>query len=306
MTNQTKAFLIGGSVVLAGVGIYMIYRLRKKDASSNANSDVERIINKTPSPAVTLPAPGTGASSSSQTAPPVNTLPLPTSTDSGFPLQKGSKGNLVKKLQNALITLLGKSILPKYGADGDFGSETEAALQTDGSPTVVDESRFNLILARVTDILKKLGQDIYGAYDTQNYTLAKELLAKIKTAGEYDIASKAFKEKFGIFSTTKSIVEGLLQTFSTESQRNELRNEFLRIGLIYDGSIWSLPPVLDGLETYNLVTTCQTHVWVTAEDTVAVDAGTLLGKMIMERFGYTCFENNGKKFLVDAHAVRYV
>lgn len=306
MTNQTKAFLIGGAVVLAGVGIYMIYRLRKKDVSGKTNSDVERIINTTPSPVIALPTPGTGASSSSQPPPPANTLPLPASGDSGFPLQKGSKGNLVRKLQNALITLLGKSSLPKYGADGDFGSETEAALQKDGSPTVVEESRFNLIIARAADMLKKLGQDLYNAVDAGNYTLAKELLAKIKTAGEYDTASKAFKEQFGIFSTTKSIVEGLLQKFSSESQRDELRNEFLRIGLIYDGNAWSLPPVLDGLETYNLITTCQTHVWVTAEDTVTVDAGTLLGKMIMERFGYTCFENNGKKFLVNAHSVRYV
>lgn len=302
MTNKTKAFLIGGSVVLAGVGIYMIYRLRKKETNSVSNSDMERIINTSPSPSATLPAPSTNNSSSSKTSSPSGILPM----DSGFPLQKGSKGKLVKKLQNALMTIHGKSILPKYGADGDFGSETETALQKDGSPTIIEESRFNLIIARAADILKTLGQELYNAVEIGNYSLATELLAKVKTAGEYDIASKAFKAKFGIFSNTKSIVEGLLQKFSSESQRTELRNEFLRIGLIYDGNAWSLPAVLDGLDTYNLITTCQTHIWVTAENTVAVDAGTLLGKMVMERFGYTCFENNGKKYLVDAQTVRYV
>lgn len=48
-----------------------------------------------------------------------------TSTDSDFPLKKGSKGTLVKQLQQALG---GKSVLKKYGVDGAFGSETETAL----------------------------------------------------------------------------------------------------------------------------------------------------------------------------------
>src|SRR5437899_11515365 len=47
-----------------------------------------------------------------------------TSVSSEFPLAKGSKGNNVRLLQEALIAKYGKSILPKYGADGDFGTET--------------------------------------------------------------------------------------------------------------------------------------------------------------------------------------
>ena len=47
---------------------------------------------------------------------------------SGSPLlRKGSKGTRVKQLQQALIAAGHK--LPKYGADGDFGPETEAALR---------------------------------------------------------------------------------------------------------------------------------------------------------------------------------
>lgn len=45
-----------------------------------------------------------------------------------FPLKKGSKGNNVTMLQQ-LILKIDKSLLPKFGADGDFGSETEAAVQ---------------------------------------------------------------------------------------------------------------------------------------------------------------------------------
>jgi peptidoglycan hydrolase-like protein with peptidoglycan-binding domain len=41
-----------------------------------------------------------------------------------FPLRKGSAGALVKLIQQAIT----KINLPKYGADGQFGEETEAAI----------------------------------------------------------------------------------------------------------------------------------------------------------------------------------
>lgn len=46
-----------------------------------------------------------------------------------FPLQKGSKSDCVKQLQQALINAFGNAILPKYGADKDWGSETEKAVK---------------------------------------------------------------------------------------------------------------------------------------------------------------------------------
>lgn len=59
---------------------------------------------------------------------PPKQAPTETTTTS-FPMLKGSKGELVKTFQEALIAKHGKSILPKYGADGDFGSEMAAALK---------------------------------------------------------------------------------------------------------------------------------------------------------------------------------
>lgn len=44
-----------------------------------------------------------------------------------FPLKKGSKGEKVRELQNILIGIDPNS-LPKFGPDGDFGTETESAL----------------------------------------------------------------------------------------------------------------------------------------------------------------------------------
>jgi hypothetical protein len=57
------------------------------------------------------------------------TAPVTTTTaGSGFPLKKGSRGALVKKLQGYILKKDPKA-LPKFKADGDFGNETEAWLQ---------------------------------------------------------------------------------------------------------------------------------------------------------------------------------
>lgn len=53
--------------------------------------------------------------------------PVPAASGTRATVKKGSKGDDVKTLQEGLLAL-GYS-LPKYGADGDFGSETLAALQ---------------------------------------------------------------------------------------------------------------------------------------------------------------------------------
>jgi hypothetical protein len=64
-----------------------------------------------------------------------------------FPLKKGSRGNNVKRLQDALLKLNPNS-LPKYGVDGDFGNETEAALmmQMAGKTTCTREELTQLEL----------------------------------------------------------------------------------------------------------------------------------------------------------------
>lgn len=47
---------------------------------------------------------------------------------SALPLKKGSKGQAVEAMQRLMLSI-DSTLLPKFGADGDFGSETEAALK---------------------------------------------------------------------------------------------------------------------------------------------------------------------------------
>lgn len=95
MEKGTVTKVIAGALALAGVYfIYKYFQPKKKDTAPVEPTS-------TPTPA-----------------------PVPTSS---FPLKKGSKGNAVKSLQFLLLKIDSKS-LPKYGADGDFGSETETAV----------------------------------------------------------------------------------------------------------------------------------------------------------------------------------
>lgn len=55
----------------------------------------------------------------------VTTTPKP---NNGYPIKKGSSGRLVSSVQQWILKI-DPTLLPKFGADGKFGSETEAALQ---------------------------------------------------------------------------------------------------------------------------------------------------------------------------------
>jgi peptidoglycan hydrolase-like protein with peptidoglycan-binding domain len=103
-----------GTATLAVTGIYVYRRFFKKSASQ-----------------------GQGAPGS------INPPPLP--ADTTFPMSFGSRGEKVKQLQRALMTLFPGS-LPRYGADGIWGSETEAALKNNKQPTVIRKADFDRII----------------------------------------------------------------------------------------------------------------------------------------------------------------
>lgn len=99
---KTKNIIAG---ILGLAGVYFIYQYFKKGTASNTFT----------------PAESGGSSSTSVTT----SSKKPTDS---FPLKKGSKGDNVRMVQQLLLKI-DKTLLPKFGADGDFGSETESAVQ---------------------------------------------------------------------------------------------------------------------------------------------------------------------------------
>lgn len=75
---------------------------------------------------------------------------------SAFPLKQGSRNALVKQLQNALIATYGSSVLPKYGADGDWGTETNTAVKGKlGITSIGSQDDFNKVITQLQTMTKQ-------------------------------------------------------------------------------------------------------------------------------------------------------
>ena len=243
-----------------------------------------------------------------------NPIPLPNAKDFNntnskqsirndeFPLKKGSRGQRVKALQDALIQKYGKDILPKFGSDGDFGSEMVNALNKLSLPLSIDENTYKLI-TNGGDANKnnasELAKTIYKACANKNLQNALSALKLIKTTDDYSEVSTEFM-KYRIGGVRKTLVNGLLDSFTDDKQKQEIRMEFLRMGLKLNGDKWSL----SGFLGLTIITKKNAFVWKSPKEKIEVPANTILGTEIMKLNGFTCFENNGHKFIVNSENVK--
>jgi len=133
--NTTK--IIAGVLLAGGVFFLIKYLMPKKDKSPPAPPPKKDETNTT------------------------TTTTTPVST--AFPLKKGSRGSLVRQVQTLLIKLDSKN-LPKFGADGSFGSETEAALQKELGKKTIDSQ------ADIDTLQKKYNSRILVFAPTQPVT----------------------------------------------------------------------------------------------------------------------------------------
>lgn len=306
-SKQQKKKIIIASLAVGAAGIlgYFGWQYLKKKKEAKKNGDLDQILKPgnvtstvyNPEPVYSKPK--------SVTKPSVTNIAYTTSASAidknAFPLKKGSKGSNVKLLQEALIAKHGKTILPRYGADGDFGTETLNALKKIGLPTTVTESTFNVLVQGTKADPSASGKDLYNATVAKNFSKAIALLKQIQTTDDYKAASETFKLN-RINGVRQTIVNGLLNTFTTDTQKQQIKFEFLRMGLQFDGNKWSL----SGFDGRPIVTAESTTVWINAMEGVKVPAKMVLGNEVSRRLDYTLFENNGKYFLVNTKSVNYL
>src|ERR1041385_3229622 len=221
--------IVGGGATIAGLGWYFLGNKKNASASTNSGSDTtsdfDQAEKTTTTPSYTPPK---------------------TTTSSGFPLKKGSKGTFVKNLQNALIKKFGANVLPKYGADGSWGSEMTKALTDNSLKTVIDQTTYtDYITGNFSgsssdnsstttsdgNPYTQIGRDIRTAAQAYDIDKTISTLQKIKSVTQYQAASVGFKEDDLRDGTTFSIVNGLLTQFIDENEKIRLRKEFTRIGL---------------------------------------------------------------------------
>lgn len=330
---------VAGTAVAAGLGYFILApRQKNNESDSQTRFTGEQLPGKdsTQTPARVEP--------SSQTP-----------AFSGFPIKRGSKGEFVRNLQNALIQKFGSSILPRYGADGDFGSETEKALSSKGLKTVIDQTTYTDYItgnfsggggsssspkttaSSITNDIKNffvptwvvdpkvaIGYKIYDAAKAKNLSATLSLLKSLNTITDYTSASNGFQLRpwktevatnwMGmptVNAARYTLVTGLLDAFTSQNEKNQLRSEFRRMGLKetvknsdpanYD-STWSLSGL--GQSHRNIRTTMRAVISDGFNVRVEVPARTILGQWLSSGNGYTRFRtHDGRDMYVRSNAV---
>jgi peptidoglycan hydrolase-like protein with peptidoglycan-binding domain len=316
-TIVLTALAVGAAGILGYLGWQYV---RKRKIGKSA--DLDRLLNNQSASASVLPASSfpTSAITTSTATPsyvdsslvssyiPSSIKPLPSSSKSnrqstGFPLKKGSKGEAVRALQQALIDKYGAGILPRYGADGGFGTETVNALKKAGLPTTIDESTFYVLTQGSSSSTDKssLATQLLNAALNRNFNVVMNGLKQLKNKEDYRQVSGVFSQ-YRLRGVRQTLVNGLLGTFTSEEQKQKIRFEFLRIGLRFDGSRWTL----DGLDGRPIITVEPTAIWINATQSLRVPAKMVLGAEVTRRLDYTLFENNKKYFLVPTKSVTYL
>lgn len=300
--KQLKKKIIISALAVGATGIigYFGWQYFKKKKAAKSNQDIDAVLMNMNTPIVattTLPTIKPKTRTKASTYTPAATV----DRSDDFPLKKGSKGENVRRLQETLITKYGKQVLPKYGADGDFGSEMVTALKKLGLPAAITESTLNVIAQGTTINPATIGKDLYNAAVAKDYNKAISLLKKMRSVDDYTAAGNVFKQD-RINGVRQTLVNGLLNVFTSDTQKQAIKFEFLRMGLQFDGSKWSL----SGFDGLPIVTLIPTSVWLNATESVKVPARMVLGNEISRRLDYTLFENGGKHFLVQTKTVNYL
>jgi len=212
-----------------------------------------------------------------------------------FPLKMGSKGENVRKLQEYLIAKHGKSILPKYGADGDFGNETKAALLKASLPTSIDKSTFDSLFTSAASLdPKEIARVLFLAVVNKNLSQVLFTLKGLNSTKDYEKVSLEFK-KYRIGGVRKTLVTGLLDAFSSLSDKEKIREEFSRIGLKYDGQKWSLSGLLI---TPSVVALSPTYAYnASLEKNDFFKKGDVLGEYHHQKEGWVFFKTDRGKLL---------
>jgi hypothetical protein len=131
--GKIALWIFGGLVVGAGVFIFLKARSNSAQATKEANAPDESVM-KTAAYQSGTPV----------THPSTGQVYTPPATE-GFPLNVGMTGDNVKQMQQALMNQF--QVKLQYGADGNFGAKTLAALKSIGYSAPVSQSDYNNILA---------------------------------------------------------------------------------------------------------------------------------------------------------------
>ena len=211
--TKKKVVLTTISVAAAGVlGFFGWQYYKKKKESKGDNASV--VLKPTAEIPASVYHPMPTRDTPIWKSPPIKQPRKPKTTTtsendgSDFPLTKGSKGEKVTALQEALIAKHGKAIMPKYGADGYFGIELIMALRKLKLPISINESTYNVLVQGHTATKNTVAQKLYNAAIKADFKNAITLLKNIKSKDDYQEVSMQFKN-FRINGVRQTLVNSI-------------------------------------------------------------------------------------------------
>ncbi len=298
MSGESKSKRKGIRILVAGVALSALglgtwWFLNRAKATQNGFNPAQD------EPDEELPASSPGKQKS-----PAPTVKPPASD---FPLNKGSKSERVKQLQLTLINRFGKELLPKFGADGYFGTELLTALQSKSIAVPVTEAAFTTL----TSVDPKIVVDgLIRGLNANNFALTYTYLKMIRNTAEYKKAGDLFRaRRFNGVET--SIPTALFRKFTIAYQK-EMFDALLtgQIGLKKEGEKYVFPSaatVSGFLHDRRIITARPTRVWARAKHPLSVGTHTILGREIASTNGITEFETTDgyRLFVVTGH-VRFL
>lgn len=236
-----KAVLFSlGTLALGALAFFGIKQFKKSKSENNDNSDqtTSDVDTKIPVQSNTNNKPRAS---------------LPTANaGNAFPLRVRSKGDKVLELQQSLIRTYGSGIFPKYGADGQFGSELESFLRSKGYGIPLSEADFKKITQTQTPAQAPkplvafdpaaIARGVYKAILENDYSSAITLLKAITNPTNYSLVSEKFKLYRLNGGVRQTLVTAMLNSFSEKSQKENSKQVFLKMGLQYNAASdkWSL------------------------------------------------------------------
>jgi hypothetical protein len=222
-------------------------------------------------------------------------------------------------LQTALLRTYGNSILPKYGADGWFGTELEKALQEKGYTVPLKKTDFEKLTAEketpapaaLTFDPAATAQTFFYALMSRNFDATITLLQGLKSTTDYSLVSEQLKNKYRIGGVRQTLVNAALSTFSESSQKLKIQEAFKNIGLKYDGVKWSLAGMEgSNSEQFYIVSLRECTVYLNNADFTPytkIPKGVVLGIKQGEKNGMVIFKTAGSKhYAVDKAGIYYL
>ncbi len=240
VTNKGKAkkavlFSLGTLALgtLAFLGIKH-FKKQKNKSDDNDNQTPSDLDNKIPVQANTNSVPRASV--------------RPAATGATFPLNLRAKGNKVLELQQSLMRTYGSGIFPKYGADGDFGSELASFLRSKGYGVPLSEADFKKITQAQTPKPlvafdpAAIAKGVYNAIMGKDYSSAITLLKAITNPTNYSLVSEKFKLYRLNGGVRQTLVTAMLNSFAEKSQKENTKLVFQKMGLQYNAATnkWSL------------------------------------------------------------------